>query len=382
MEKFCRNICLLVCVFICLLFLGCSNYNELEKYIHVFGIYIDKEEYTDQFIVTFETIDTEFGENRLIINTVESRGKTIHDAIRDSISFTGKAVNMSHCQSVFIGQSAIKDGIIPVIDLMYRDVEVRSDMFLVLTKEENSREILKSPLDKNEIIELKMPNAYDWQKNTGKYMIKRIFEIVDDMQTEGIDPIICNVENFKTDYGIVPKLKGAYVFNGDKLSGYLNEEECKTLNILINKKFSGTIAGKTSDGATITYEIKEVKSKIKPKIIDNKISMDINLDILGVLSEIESGNKEYTSKEERYYIKRYIEKKIGKKISDLLYRLQHELNSDVIGFGKIIDANENEKWEEIKKDWSNEFKNIESNISCEVFIKSSSLIRGVLKVNR
>ena len=86
MKRLYRNIGLLVCIFICLVFSGCSGYNELEEYIQILGIYIDKDEVKDQFIITFETIETDFGENKLITNTIESRGKSVHDAIRDLIS--------------------------------------------------------------------------------------------------------------------------------------------------------------------------------------------------------------------------------------------------------------------------------------------------------
>lgn len=364
-------------ILICIIALplgSCAEERELEFYVHTMGLYVDKNPNKEEFIVSLEIIDTNDEDIGYTPKLVEGRGKSMHEALRNVCNTTGRKVSMSHCSAVVFGKSAINEGLVPVLDLIYRDSEVRADMFIIITKSDTAIELLKKSRDQNEVLSFKVIGADQSEKYSGEYVLTKAFDIIDAIEDEGIDPVVCNIESVQTNYENVAMLKGAYLFNGDMLSGYIDEDKSKILNLLINpKEVNSLFEVNTEDGTEITYDITAYRCKIKPLIKEDKIVMQINIDMNGIITEINGGGKKYLNKQNRYYTKKKLEEKLENEIRELVYDLQYEYNSDAIGFGRMISRKNPKIWNKLKDDWVNNFKKVEVEVNCNANIRAGGL---------
>lgn len=174
-------------------FYGCWDYSEMDDFKHVAGIAIDRDKDKDEYIVTVEILEIYAGSKQLKSSIVQSRGKTIHTALRDAIKKTGNMLQLSHARVVIVSRDIARESIVPIIDLINRDVEVRNDMWIVVSKEDLASEILTKSKSEEEIISYDIESSIKNSNQIGKYIGVETFKLTDTLSSEGISaslPII------------------------------------------------------------------------------------------------------------------------------------------------------------------------------------------------
>ncbi|MBE6064687.1 hypothetical protein [Clostridium cochlearium] len=157
-------------------FCGCWDYSEIDDFKHVAGVAVDKDKDKDEYIVTVEILETYPGSKQLKSHVVQSRDKTIHSAFRDAIKKIGNKLQLSHARVFIVSKDIAEEGIVPVIDLINRDVEVRNDMWIVVSKEDLASEILTKPKSEQKIISYDIEAAIKNSPKVGKYIGIQTFQ--------------------------------------------------------------------------------------------------------------------------------------------------------------------------------------------------------------
>ncbi len=115
---------------------SCWNYKDVERLNIVMGFAIDKDVKSDEYILTAEMARPESGQNMAKYNSdiFQSRGSTIYEAVRNLISRAGKKTYWAHTSIGILSKALVSEDISPVVDLFYRDPEVRATMRMLVSK--------------------------------------------------------------------------------------------------------------------------------------------------------------------------------------------------------------------------------------------------------
>ncbi|MBU3204098.1 Ger(x)C family spore germination protein [Clostridium algidicarnis] len=361
-------------------FSGCWDYEEMIDVKYLAGIAVDKDKYTNDYILTLEVLEASTNSKSINSNIVESRGKTIHSAFRDAIKVTGNMLQGSHAKIFIVSKEIAEEGIIQVIDLIDRDVQLRNDMWILISESDTAADILCKGKRENEIISYELAATNANANKVGKYIDIEIYRLISDISNLG-SSAIAPLVNIKDNIGESKfEVSGMAVFKGEKVVGNLDELETMFLQILKEDNLKFVLPIELEDGHKISLEIMNVNRSMNPKLKDNKVVIDMTVNIDTALSELGSSGVDYILKDERDKVKIQSEKQIVTDCYKVIEKLQKEYKSDAIGFGDILKKRKPNAWKEMEYQWSDIFEDIEVNLDVNVEIKYNGVTNRNIKV--
>lgn len=253
-------------IFSTISFYGCWDYSEMDDFKHVAGIAIDRDKDKDEYIVTVEILEIYAGSKQLKSSIVQSRGKTLHTALRDAIKKTGNMLQLSHARVVIVSRDIARESIVPVIDLINRDVEVRNDMWIVVSKEDLASEILTKSKSEEEIISYDIESSIKNSNQIGKYIGVETFKLTDTLSSEGISAFLPIIKLAKKNGDLGFEVSGTAVFKGEKMVGELTERETMMLQFFNEKDLEFIFPVKLDQNGSVSLEILKSKKDIKVKL--------------------------------------------------------------------------------------------------------------------
>ncbi|WP_029452396.1 Ger(x)C family spore germination protein [Clostridium algidicarnis] len=375
-----KSFILFILISFAVTFLGCWDYEEMVNLKYLAGIAVDKDKYTNDYILTLEVLEASTNSKAINSNIIESRGKTIHGALRDAIKKTGNMLQGSHAKVFIVSKDIAEEGIVPVIDLIDRDVELRNDMWILISESDTASDILRKGKEGNEIISYELAASIANSNKIGKYMKVEIFKIISDISDRGSSAIapMVNVDNNNTESKF--EVSGTAIFKGEKMVGTLNEFETMFLQILKEDNVRFVLPIELEKGNNISLEIMNIDRSINTKIKDNKVVIDMTINIDTALSELASSGVDYILKDERDKLKKQSEKQIKISCYKVIEKLQKEYKSDAIGFGDILKKRNPNVWKKMEYNWLDIFENIEVNLDINLEIKYNGVTNKNIEV--
>lgn len=376
-----KSFMLFILISFAVTFLGCWDYEEMIDLKYLAGIAVDKDKYTNDYILTLEVLEASTNSKAINSNIIESRGKTIHGALRDAIKKTGNMLQGSHAKVFIVSKDIAEEGIVPVIDLIDRDVELRNDMWILISESDTASDILRKGKEGSEIISYELAAAIANSNKIGKYMKVEIFKIISDISDRGSSAIapmvnVNNNNNTESKFNV----SGTAIFKGEKVVGTLNEFETMFFQILKEDNVKFVLPIELEKGNNISLEIMNINRSINTKIKDNKVVIDMTINIDTALSELASSGVNYILKDERDKLKKQSEKEIKISCYKVIEKLQKEYKSDAIGFGDILKKRNPNAWKSVESDWLDIFENIEINLDINLEIKYNGVTNKNIEV--
>lgn len=358
---------------------GCKDYEDTKNIKYVAGMTIDKK--GDEYSITFEIIasDSQGQSLKSTLNTVTSN--SIHTAFRDGINQTGSKLQLSHLKVAIFSPDIAKETMVKSLDLINRDVELRNDIWLFISNTPRAEDILKKTVGGDSIVSYSIASAVNEATMTGKIESAETFNIINAMETKGKSGIIPLIELEESkDF----KLSGSAILYKDKMIGKIDENETQLLMLIRDQnekfKFVLSIPIADSDNGSVNIEIMSVKRKYKPKLVDGKVVVDINVDIDAAISEFEvTKSKVINNREEREKFIKYIEEYLDKNTSILVNKIQQEYDSDVIGIGDVLLRSQNKQLRDAAYKWNDHIKDANININTKVNIKFVGLTKKLIR---
>ena len=170
------------------------------------------------------------------------------------------------------------------------------------------------------------------------------------------------------------------IFKGEKMVGTLNEFETMFLQILKEDNIKFVLPIELENGNNISLEIMNINRSINAKIKDNKVVIDMSINIDTALSELASSEINYILKDERDKLKKQSEKQIEISCYKVIEKLQKEYKSDAIGYGDILKKRNPNVWKKMEYNWLDIFENIEVNLDINVEIKYNGVTNKNIEV--
>ncbi|HOJ09571.1 MAG TPA: Ger(x)C family spore germination protein [Clostridiales bacterium] len=172
--------------------------------------------------------------------------------------------------------------------------------------------------------------------------------------------------------GDIIEAVGAAVIKGQtyNMTGWLNRSETDALNWITGKVEEGSVEFKESKSSeTIVYDVDRVKTKIKPEILEGKISFTVDMKMEGTLVEDWLMTADAFKEEFIKDMEMNAEKEVRRILEKTLEKLQKELKTDVAGFGKQLSIKYPRYWNDIKDNWEEIFSDVPINLDLKVYIR-------------
>ncbi len=368
-----------VCAF---LLSGCWNYREIEKLAIVSGVAIDKAE-NGKVLVTVEIINVDHGQKQSTINPVylQTTGESFFDAVRKLISLQGKKLYWSHVKVVIVSENIAKEGISHYLDFLNRDAEVRTDMWILLSREKTANDIFKANPTTENIISIEIDNAMRDEGAISRYPDVELYQLLDDLAHENRSAILPTIGLVDINGKPVIQISGTTIIKHNKLIGYLDDDESKSLLWITDELKGGLFVLKNmgKNRNVVTLEISKSKTELKAEINEEKLVMNVEVTVDTSVGGI-SGEEDYIGLPGRIHLKQEAEKQIKSNLEALVIKAQKKYKADIFGFGDQIRRKMPQEWKSIEKDWEKYFTDLVVKIDVDVNIMGSGIINKPTKV--
>lgn len=381
--KFYRLSALFLIFVIALTTSGCWDYTEMNNLSIVAGIAIDKDKGNGGYNIAVELINIEAGDgqSKITPKILKCNGPTIFDAVRGLVKKTGRKLYWAHAKVVIFGEEAAREGIAPALDWIVRDAEVRSEMYILLSREKTAAEMLEFNTTLEELISFQIATTMQVGKSVEHFYKEDIWHFINDLASPGVSDIIPSVERAKLEKDKLINITGSGVFKKDKLIGWISGEETKNILFVKDEIKNGTFTLENVQGTknNVTFELEATKTNVVPSYRDNRFVFDVYIKPSGVIAEI-NGDKDFIEEKNRDRLKKYTDKAMEKRIKTTTDRIQNEFGSDVLGFADIVERKMPSMWKKVNKNWQEEFQRAQINIHFDFEITGSATVIEPIKV--
>ncbi|MEN6324687.1 MAG: Ger(x)C family spore germination protein [Syntrophomonas sp.] len=391
-----KKVVMIVCILSLFTVSGCWDLREVNANSISTGVGVesqgdDKITFSAQLVRPLPPGETSSGQMESVVATTNDYGVALA-ARRLSLSLA-QVPEWSHVRTLILGEKLVDRDVTLVVDFMTRNRHLRPDTNLMIASQVSPEELLSS----------KLPNVTDLgsglqdllrlnEKELGIYVPTTMGEFTYKLMTPGIEPVVPQITLEKAKGNETPEkagdknsgntnnkksriiLNGTAVFKGKKMVGTLNENESRGYRWLNATSKAGGLfntASPLNPNNYITLEIIQFSSKTRADFSQNRLKMivEINAD-LGFYQQ-DSDNALLTL-ERKSQLQEAANLEIKRQIAACIKKSQ-ELNSDVLGWGRIIQEYEPDQWKELAAVWPEQFPLIESEIKVESNIKRSML---------
>lgn len=382
-------------IIIVLLFLflltGCWDRRELNEIGIVLGTGMDKNKETDEIFLTAQIVrPSALAQNRTTnesaVEVVTARGHTIFQAIRNLTQKLDRRSFFAHNKVLIINESFAKDGLKPFLDFFQRSQEMNRLIWIVIAKNSTAEEVLGVKHGIENLQASYLESIIDRKRSSSEVIVKNLLEFIKVKSDEGIHPTTGAMEVIhqtptpvqKRDKALIKgiKLSGTAVFKEDKLVGYLNDVETSGVKWVLGDIKGGIInvPSPKKKGNLITTEIESTSSKIESKITEEgKYSFTIKIN---GKSDVAEHQGDFNTMNVKLFEKIEIEteKVIKKRVEEAIEKLQKEIGSDILGFGKALSEQHPKEWKDIKDKWYDIFPDVKYVVEVDIELKRIGLL--------
>ena len=381
-------------VIICLLLLtGCWDRKELSDIGIIVGMAIDKDPETGEYIITSqylrpaaESTQTPTPEQPFLV--VSATGKTIAEVMRKANQTIDRESVFAHNKVIIISEELAREGLIPIIDTFQRGKQVRGHVWFSIAKDIEAKKLLQI---KQEKISRVPANALSSLFQSSEYSATAVnlLTYYKEILCSGQNAVVGVLMREEIDYEPYErvKLSGAAAFKRDKLVGFLNKIETRGYNWITGGpttiQGAMTLPSLLEEDKLVTVLLRDLKSEIKPTVDkSNQITFTINVE-----QKLSMTGQEATVKlEDRKEIFDYLnelqgeaEKKIEEEIKGVIDKAQKDFQSDIFGFGEMLNKRYPKVWNKVKENWSETFATVPYTVNVRVEIITSGLLQGPFK---
>jgi spore germination protein KC len=365
---------------------GCWSRRELNDLAISVGMGFDKKE--DQIQVTIQIVNpSEVASKRgapgltTPVSSFKATSMTIFEALRKITKQSPRKVYSSHLRILVISEELAREGIMPILDGISRNHEMRSDFYIVIAKGTTAENVLNilTPIEKipaNKMFSTLEMSAKVWAPTVEV----RLDNLISDLQTEGKDPVLTGIE-IKGDPGkgdkrsninqIAPdtflEYSGLAIFKNDKLIGWLNDKESKGYNYITDnvKSTIGQVA--CPSGGILALEVVRTKTKVKGVVEKGKPQIFVDVFIEQNVGEVQC-KIDLLDPQSIMELEKIAQKDV-KGIMEAAIQRAKKYDVDIFGFGDAIYRSNPKYWNKNKDNWKDQFVDLPIYVNTHVKIR-------------
>jgi spore germination protein len=274
----------------------------------------------------------------------------------------------AHEKVVVIGEElARKKDMEQLVDLYYRDIDIRGSTLVFIAKGKADKTIESEAPDI--VPSFQINEIANQQLTTRMLRQTSLIQMLSNMESDSSFVL----QRLTTEKGEV-KFDGAAVIKGktNKLIGFLNKKEIEGLNLITGDSKSGSIRSHSKE--PVYFQVQNIRSKITPHVKGNNISFHIRVSIDGRIAEDWKKSFNLFKDANVKIIEKEIEKEADELIQQTLNKMQDDLSVDIAGFGNELRIQYPRVWQRVKKDWDDQFKTTPVTSNVQIHITDYGMI--------
>lgn len=362
---------------VCLLLSGCWDYIEVETLTFVMGAGIDTAP-GQGLSLTVETFEVQGGDtSELKPYVAKATGLSLFNALRNMTNITGRQMFFGHSHTVIFSEEFAREGVGQAVGFMQRDVGVRTNMWLFVVRGATAEEVFKAESPLGTSVGHYFNQVMLVQERNPTYIPVQMWEFNRALSGEGIAPTMPVIELIEFDDQIIPKVEGSAVFDGDRLAGWLDGRDTRILSYLQLRRLTGVLVTELQfheEVEVVAAEVSASKVKIEPQWKDEKLSMEISINVHLDLHEIGFSKLDYSQFDLKRMLEEAFARQLKNDIEHMLATVQQELRLDVIGLGNITKKQAPDAWRKLSKDWDKVYPNLPVNVRVAALINETGLL--------
>ncbi|CAM3363976.1 Ger(x)C family spore germination protein [Paenibacillus lupini] len=387
-----KLVSLLLAISLVLPLAGCWDRRELNELAISVAMGIDKSgsqyQVTVQVVQPGEVAMQKGGsEGMTPVTLYKAEGTTIFEAIRKMTTVSSRKIYAAHLRIIVIGEELAREGIGDALDILSRDYELRSDSFLLIAKGTTAAHTLGilTPLEKipaNKIYESIQTSEKVWAPVISVTLDK----FINDIESKGKNPVISGIKvsgsnekggslgNMKTTQPAVSiQNNGLAVFRKDRLIGWLNQEDSKGYNYILNNIVSTVGHVDCPHGGQVALEVIHSEAQIKSSFQNGRPRLAVELRTEQNVGEVKC-QIDLTDMQVIRELEQQAEQVLQGILEHLLEVSQKKYKSDFIGFGNALHRSNPGEWRSLKTDWDEIFEDAETDVTVKVKIKRTGTV--------
>lgn len=303
----------------------------------------------------------------------KGKGLTISEAILDFIKRSPRFPFFSDTYSVIIGEKAAKEELLVIVDYLNRLREQRPGAFVMVVKGTASEIFEGEPEASISISRELKDQSQNVADAKGIAKGVTLIDFTADLLSTDRDPVatrvrvIPTVEKRGEELAGPPKailVEGLGIFKDAKLVGWLTGDETIGYNLLTNKIQNGDIVIRVKkDGKWLVFLVEKSKPKIKAKLIEDKLNINVKIAVGGRITENDGINMAPSDIKAVEYA---ISEQIGAIVMHTIETVRG-YESDCLGFSEELHHSSSKDWKKVKPHWRETF--LEASVEVEVSAK-------------
>ncbi|MDF2564639.1 MAG: germination protein Ger(X)C family [Massilibacillus sp.] len=323
---------------------------------------------------------------------ISESGKSIMDAYRKLQGKLPREILFSHIRFIIIGEKLAQEGVAGVLDFFSRPRQSNLRAHILFTRE-NIDEVLGGEPG----IEQSVAEMIREEGEMGIGAGIDLKDFINMLNEEGVNPwagqlvklplAVETKKNEKTEASKPKKsyfsIRGAAVFDKDKLVGWINYDEVRGVLWLRDEVKRGVGAvnvdvPEEKGGGKMGMRILEAKTRLQPKINEDVLTIHVYIEATTVIYD-NSSKLDLSDPKIIYDAEKMAENRIKGRTQSALDKLQKQLQSDVLGFGTAVYREYPKEWREKYKDnWHEEFPELNVEVACKVSIPRVGFVTNSL----
>jgi spore germination protein KC len=387
-----RRLSLLLAITALLPLTGCWDRRELNELAISVALGIDKVD--SQYQVTVQVVQpgevaaSKGGTGGLTpVTMYQANGDTIYEAIRRMTTFSPRKIYASHLRVAVFGEELAREGLGNALDLLSRDYELRTDFYILVAKGTTAAHALNilTPLEKIPANKL-YGSIQTSEKAWAPVKAVSLDEFIKAYESKGKNPVLSGIRvsgdeekgatkgNLET---IRPAAQlqnsGLAVFRKDRLIGWLNEEESKGYNYIVNnvKSTVGHVA--CPQGGNVALEVIRSVAKMKGSVINGRPRLAVELRVEVNVGEVQC-NIDLTEVKAIQDLEQRAEKSFIEILDSSIEEAQSKYKTDFFGFGEAVHRSDPVAWKSLQTDWDKHFENAVVDVTVKVKIKRTGTV--------
>lgn len=351
---------------------GCWNLTEVNNTAIVAGLGADVlDDGQMHFSVQVEPASAAAeGEPVKPKNTVlTSTGRTITEAARNITLIMPRVPLWPHASSLVIGEQLARSDLARIADFLARNRNVRMDSTMLVAKNARPDQVFSVNDPLTGCSARCLEDLLDFEETTrGSYVSVTIAEFLFKLATPGVDPVLPMLATATSKSGPILKLQGTALFRERHMVGALNERESRGFRWLCPVKNRGglLVTSMPQGKGRVAFEPIKFSCKQLPRSQNGLVVMDIEINAILNFYEQQGDNK-LIGLYQRRDLEIAAAREIRKEVRACIDKAQ-TLNSDILGWGRIIYRHHPVQWEKMQGNWEQLYPQVKANIrvNCRV----------------
>lgn len=321
---------------------------------------------------------------------VNVEGETMSSAVRELFLNAPRTPFWGHCRLILVGEELARRGIKDVVDWFDRNGRVGKRPNVAVVKGGTAAELLQGEFS----LERMPVQGYTGLLESASLMLSRfrtscLVELTRILEEEGMEPVlpafdIVRVRSGSDDAGelvrteitTTAKLAGFAVFRGDKLVGWLDEEESRFYH-LIGGLFVEADYIDVPDphypGKVVSLQLTRSRGEVDPVVSGDRVSFRVRVWVRARVTGVQREFDPVKTPSDWSDLERAFEKEIEAQVAQVVSKAK-SLNADIFGFGASLYRNAPQLWARLKDAWDDMFPVL----AVEVEVDAALLRTGVV----